>query len=167
MGGFLQPFGQVDVRAIRTDFQMFLGTDRTKVHHPGVDANGDIEIKFGNVGLHLQCRQDRPFRVIFMSQRRPEESEDTIPDEPVDAPFVAIDDVCNHLKALIDFLDDSFCGKLLGQRGKAGDVGKQGSHQTVFPLDFLFREMHPFGKRLGNEALQLSLHLLESQDRLV
>ena len=88
------------------------------------------------------------FGVIFQGDRSAEDGHDAVPDELIDHAFILVNRQGEFLEAVVDQAGNVLGVEPFGERGKAGNVGKNHRDLSAFALDF------PGGARLVGQLLR-------------
>ena len=133
----LQARGEVDDLA--GDHELS-GRGRQQVGDDFARGDGDAEVQVGlqirvqadHPALHGQGRPQRPLRVVLVRRRHPEDSHHRIADEFFDRPAIPGDLLAHRRKEAGDQRAHRLGIQLLGQPGRAYEVGEQHGDDTAF-----------------------------------
>jgi len=148
-----EPGSQIDCTADDRIVLLALRADAAGDDQPGVDANVQAQgsvvhrVEGRHGGHHLQGGAQRAGGVVFVRHRCAKHSHHLVADEFIHHATVLFNDRHQHIKAGVEQAANLFGIQLLGERGKARQVGKQNRDLAALAADA--PGAHPNGQRGG------------------
>ena len=142
-GGLLHPRGQIDRVANREIFHVQVVTDVAGHHQTGIQSDPHLKIRHAvfraqflailiDLLENIERCIDRTRGIVFVGDRRAEESQHAVAQELRDRAFVAIDRFAHPAVRARNDLAPIFRVEFFGECGGSDNVGKE--HRNLFAL---------------------------------
>ena len=111
-----------------------VGADCAQVHVAGIDSDRNVKAQALHRFADAQRGQNRSFGVILVGDRRAEERQHRIAEQPVDAPVEGQDGVDHRLQHVVDSHRGVLRCQIARASDRAGQVGEEDRQHTVLAV---------------------------------